>query len=170
MSPLCKFLPSDIREPSGGGGGSGKSVRATGDKGQQEKHHLMYQHYQSSYELTDWSSMHKSKVHLHQVLWIYILIFIFVLLWDSDHVAEWASDFSAISSSFLLVLVCPCPTMMWWTAFVLSHYIVFCYVWLFSLWNLFFSNETQKGSGIRWEGKWRGNGRMTCSQDIWCKK
>lgn len=76
-------FPQILGSPVGEGGGSGKSVRATGDKGQQEKHHPMYQHYQSSYELTDWSSMHKSKVHLHQVLWIYILIFSFVLLWDS---------------------------------------------------------------------------------------
>lgn len=47
-------FPQILGSPVGEEGGIGKSVRAaTGDEGQQEKHHPMYQHYQSSHELTD---------------------------------------------------------------------------------------------------------------------
>ena len=39
--------------------------------------------------------------------------------------------------------------------FVLSSYILFCYTALLSLRILFFSNERQKGSEPRLEGKWK---------------
>ena len=42
-------------------------------------------------------------------------------------------------------------------AFVLPHYILLCYVWLFSPGSLFCSNEGRKGSGSAWEERWGRN-------------
>lgn len=130
----------------------------------------MYQHGQSSYELIDWSGMQMAKVGLHQGLWIYILTFSFVLLWDSWPCGWMGLWLFCHLLVFLAYIGLPCPAMMWLTAFVLSYNILFCYVWLFSLWNLFFSNEKQKGSGFRWEGKCGGTGRSNCNHDILCNK
>jgi hypothetical protein len=57
--------------------------------------------------------------------------------------------------------------------FISSYSILLCYI-LLSLRSLLFSNERQKGSGSRWEGRWgeagRRRGRRNHPQDILCEK
>lgn len=43
--------------------------------------------------------------------------------------------------------------------FVLSYYILLCYILLLSLRNVFLSNNRQKGTGSRWKESWEGIGK-----------
>ena len=83
---------------------------------------------------------------------------------------EWVSESVPSLCSFLSVLFHHNFDVM---VFVLS-YVLFCYVLLLSRRSLFFSNERQKRSGSRQEGRLGGTrkrkGSGNCNKDISYKK
>lgn len=123
-----------------------KSVRARWD-GRPRKQGPVYQHYQSSCDLTETD---EACTGLHQVLCVCIMASNFLFLWDS-----WVWFLILVGSLFLLLV---CLVHFWWDVF---HFILYFVYFVVSSQKPALSNKRWKWSGSggrRRTGRRRGRG------------